>query len=217
MIRMTFLTRFSLALSSLMALSLVLMAPATQAAPDKSKAAAAKDEKAKGRDAQAKSSKETKPKDAKAEKKGNAKPSLLANYGEWGAFLAVSGKDKTCYALASPKDRQPGNLRRDQAYVFISSRPAENVRNEISIIMGFAMKDGGEARAEVGSASFDLIAKGANAWVKNPAEEGRFIDALRKSGKLVVKAPSVKGNVTTDTYPLSGFSQALDRVQKECS
>jgi len=210
MIRMTFLTRLGL-----LALSLVLLAPVTQAAPDKSKAAAAKDEKAKGKDAKA-SAKE-KPKDAKAEKKGSAKPSLLANYGEWGAFLAVSGKDKTCYALASPKERQPGNLHRDQAYVFISSRPAENVRNEISIIMGFAMKDGGEARAEVGSASFDLIAKGANAWVKNPAEEGRFIDALRRSGKLVVKAPSVKGNVTTDTYPLSGFSQALDRVQKECS
>jgi len=213
MIRMTFLTQ-----SSLLALSFLLMVPVTQAAPDKSKTAAAKDEKTKDSKSKEKDSKakDAKSKDAKtADKKG--KPSLLANYGDWGAFLAVNGKDKTCYALASPKDRQPANLHRDQAYVFISSRPSENVRNEISIIMGFAMKDGGEARAEVGSASFDLIAKGTNAWVKNPAEEGRFIDALRKAGKLVVKAPSAKGNVTTDTYPLSGFSQALDRVQKECS
>jgi len=218
MIRMTFLTRLCL-----VALALLLTAPATQAAPDtdtsKSKTAAkAKDAKSKdAKDSKSKDakSKDAKGKDAKSEKKG--KPSLLANYGDWGAFLAVSGKDKTCYALASPKERQPSSLKRDQAYVFISSRPAENVRNEISIIMGFAMKDGGEARAEVGSTTFDLIAKGPNAWVKNPAEEGRFIDALKKGGKLVVKASSIKGNATTDTYPLSGFSQALDRVQKECS
>jgi len=151
-----------------------------------------------------------------ADHKGSAKPSLVANYGDWGAFLAQSGKDKTCYALASPKDRLPSGLQRDPAYVFISNRPAENVHNEISIIMGFNMKDGAEARAEAGNASFELVAKGPNAWIKNPAEESRFIDSLKKAGKLIVKAASIKGNVTTDSYSLAGFSQALDRAQKEC-
>jgi hypothetical protein len=31
-----------------------------------------------------------------------------------------------------------------------------------------------------------------------------------------VKAASVRGNVTIDSYSLSGLSQALDRVKKEC-
>ena len=52
--------------------------------------------------------------------------------------------------------------------------------------------------------------------MKNPAEESQFIDAMKKGSKLVIKAPSIKGNVTTDTYSLSGLSQALDRVQKDC-
>ena len=39
---------------------------------------------------------------------------------------------------------------------------------------------------------------------------------MKKSAKLTVKAPSIKGNVTTDNYSLKGFSQALDKVQKEC-
>jgi len=160
-----------------------------------------------------------KPDTSKADKKaakGSAKPVLLANYGDWGAFLAQVGKDKTCYALASPKERMPAALQRDPAYVFISNRPAENVRNEISIIMGFPMKDGSAGRAEVGSAGFDLVAKGPNAWVKNPAEEAQFIDVMKKSAKLVIKASSIKGNTTTDSYSLTGFSQALDRVLKEC-
>jgi hypothetical protein len=143
------------------------------------------------------------------------RPSQLGNYSDWGVFLARGEKSKICYALATPKDRAPAGLKRDPAYVFISSRPGENVREEISIIMGFPTKEDG-AHAEVAGASFALIAKGANAWIKNPAEEIRFIDALKKGSKLVVKATSLKGHVTTDSYSLAGLSQALERVQKEC-
>ncbi|HWG03910.1 MAG TPA: hypothetical protein VG271_02755, partial [Beijerinckiaceae bacterium] len=66
-----------------------------------------------------------------------AKPQLVGSFGDWGAYAAKTGGGKTCYALAQPKDRQPGDLKRDPAYIFISERPAENVHDEISIIMGF--------------------------------------------------------------------------------
>jgi hypothetical protein len=152
---------------------------------------------------------------AAKDSKPTDKPSQLGSFGDWSVFLAQADKSKTCYALATPKDRAPAGLNRDPAYVFISSRPGENVRQEISVIMGFPAKEDG-ARAEVAGSSFALIAKGANAWIKNPAEEGRFIDALKKGSKLVIKATSLKGNVTTDSYSLSGLSQALERVEKEC-
>ncbi len=172
-------------------------------------------------------SSKTKPKEskpaAKSEQSGAAgadttktgKPSQLASYGDWGVFLAQGEKSKTCYALATPKDRAPPGLKRDPAYVFISNRPGENVREEVSIIMGFPMKEAG-ARAEVAGSGFALIAKGANAWIKNQAEEAKFVDALKKGSKLIVKASSLKGHVTTDSYSLAGLSQALERVAKEC-
>ncbi|MEA2757887.1 MAG: hypothetical protein QOH65_500 [Methylobacteriaceae bacterium] len=163
--------------------------------------------------------KTAKGKEEKAGKKvaslGDGKPVLLENYHDWGAYMA-QGKEKTCYALASPKERAPSTAKRDQAYVFISSRPSENVRNEVSIIMGFAMKDNSDAKAEIGSASYELIGKGTNAWIKNAAKEPQFVDDLKKGSKLIVKAPFTKGNVSTDTYSLAGLSQALDRVHKEC-
>ncbi|MGO9007399.1 MAG: hypothetical protein ACLQIQ_22165 [Beijerinckiaceae bacterium] len=155
--------------------------------------------------------------EAKAADTAAGKPLQVASYGDWGAFVAMQGdKKKTCYALAQPKERTPAGLKRDPAYVFISNRPAENVHNEISIIMGFPMKDNGEAQAEIGTTRFELIAKGSNAWIKNPAEEGQFIQAMKKGSKLVIKAASTKGNLTTDSYSLAGLSQALERVQKEC-
>lgn len=148
--------------------------------------------------------------------KDAGKPVQIASFGDWGAFLAAGGKEKTCYALAQPKERAPDKLKRDPAYVFISNRPRENIHNEVSIMMGFPMKNGGEAEADVSGTSFDLISKGTNAWIKNPAQEAEFIKALKKSAKLIVKATSIKGHVTTDSYSLAGLSQALDSVEREC-
>ena len=152
-----------------------------------------------------------------AAKGAPGKPVLVATSGDWTVYVAQGGKDRTCYALSQPKDRQPSTLKRDPAFVFISTRPAENVKNEVSVIMGFPLKDGGDASAEIGDNSFDLVARGTSAWIKNAAEEGQFIDALKKGGRLVVKAPSAKGNVTTDSYSLSGLSQALEQVAKKCA
>ncbi len=166
-------------------------------------------------------SKSSKSAEAKASKgatsdKNAGKPVQIASFGDWGAFLAEGGKEKTCYALAQPKERAPSKLKRDPAYVFISNRPGENIHNEVSIMMGFPMKNGAEAEADVSGTSFDLISKGTNAWIKNPAQEAEFIKALKKSAKLIVKATSTKGHVTTDSYSLAGLSQALDSVEREC-
>lgn len=158
---------------------------------------------------------DSKPSAGKGSAKG-AKPVPVTTSGDWGVFTTQGGKSKTCYVLAKPSARAPAALKRDPAYVFISTRPAENVRNEVSIIMGFAMKAGGDARADIGGVTFELAPQGSNAWLKNLAEQDRFLDALRKGSKMTVRAASAKGNVTTDTYSLSGLSGALDRLQKEC-
>jgi flagellum-specific peptidoglycan hydrolase FlgJ len=177
----------------------------------------AKHKPSKQKTAKAKSSKSAKAKTSKSMASDkNAKPVQIASFGDWGAFLAEGGKEKTCYALAQPKERAPSKLKRDPAYVFISNRPGENIHNEVSIMMGFPMKNGGEAEADVSGTSFDLVSKGTNAWIKNPAQEAEFIRALKKSAKLVVKAASIKGHVTTDSYSLTGLSQALESVEREC-
>ncbi len=148
----------------------------------------------------------------------SSKPTLVGTYGDWGTYEAQGAKSKICYALAQPKERTPSSLKRDQGYIFISSRPAENVRNEVSVIMGLPLKEGsGDAKAEVGTTTFDLVTKGQNAWMKDSAQEGQMIGVMKKHGRLVVKAPNAKGTVATDAYSLNGLGQALDRVAKDCS
>lgn len=154
---------------------------------------------------------------AVAQTKSNAPaPTAVAQYGDWGVYASQGARTKVCYALAQPKERQPAGLNRDPGYVFIASRPGENVKNEVSVTVGFPIKEGSEAQLEVGDGKFSLYTKGDGAWVRNAAEEARLVDTLRKGRELVVKSTSMRGNVTTDRYSLGGLAQALDRVGEEC-
>ncbi|MDF2620984.1 MAG: hypothetical protein K0S00_3643 [Xanthobacteraceae bacterium] len=143
-------------------------------------------------------------------------PKLVGQFGDWGVYVDTSGNGKICYALSQPKSRAPAGLNRDPAYFFISTRTAENVKGEISVVMGFPLKEGTDATLTIGSASFDLYTRGTGAWVRNVAEETRLLDAMRKGRDLTVKGTSGRGNVTTDTYSLSGISAAVDRAAQEC-
>lgn len=147
-----------------------------------------------------------------------AQPTLLGQYADWGAYTATPEGKKVCFTLAKPKSSTttPAGRKRDPAYVFISTRPAENVRNEISAIVGYPFRQSSDATAEVGSAKFAMYTQNDGAWIKNAAEEQRMVDAMRKAPELVVTGVSGRGTQSTDRYSLRGLAQALDRAAQEC-
>jgi Invasion associated locus B (IalB) protein len=148
---------------------------------------------------------------------GGSAAALVASFGDWGVYTAQTGRTKICYALTQPKDRQPKNVNRDPAYLFVSFRPAENVRNEVALVMGFSTRENAAAEASIGNAKYDLLTKDQNAWLKNPAEESQAITTMARGQNVLVKAQSSRGNQLTDRYSLSGFGQALERARRECS
>ncbi|MDB5511686.1 MAG: hypothetical protein JWR08_1169 [Enterovirga sp.] len=147
---------------------------------------------------------------------GGAQAQLVATYNDWSAYTAQTGRAKICYALSQPKSRTPANLKDTPAYLFVSFRPAENVRNEVATVLNFATKETGPAEVNIGGTGYALVTKGQNAWVKNPAEEPQAIATMQKGQAVVVTATSARGNKTSDRYSLAGFSQALERAKKEC-
>jgi hypothetical protein len=149
---------------------------------------------------------------------GAAKPTLLGQFGDWGAYTASPGGKKVCFALAKPAsaETKPPDRPRNQPYMFISTRPAEKVTNEVSIVVGYPFKTSTEATAEVGGTTFALYTQGDGAWIKNAGEEAHMVDAMRQGENVVVKGMSAHGTQSTDTYSLKGLSEALDRVAQEC-
>jgi invasion protein IalB len=146
---------------------------------------------------------------------GGGVPELIGKFGDWSAYVSQSPGARICYALSQPKDRQPTSLKRDPGYLFISHRPGEGVRNEMSAMMGFPLRDG-DASLQVGNVVFAMTTKDDNVWIKNPAEEQRLIETMRRGKELTIKGTSRRGNESTDRYSLSGLGQALDRVAQDC-
>lgn len=149
---------------------------------------------------------------------GGAQPTLLGQFGEWGAYTATPGGKKVCFALSKPTNSStlPPNRPRDPAYLFISSRPAEKVKDEVSVIFGYGLKPNTDANIEVAGGSYAMYTQADGAWVKNAAEEPKLIETMRKGQDLTVKGTSARGTVSTDIYSLKGLSQALERVGQEC-
>jgi hypothetical protein len=149
---------------------------------------------------------------------GGTEPTLIGQFGTWGAYTASPNGKKICFALAKPassKTNPPGRPR-DPAYAFISTRPAEKVVNEVSIMIGYQLKPGSESTLEVGGAHYAMYTQGDGLWIKNAAEEERMVDAMRKAADVVVKGVSAKGTETSDTFSLKGLAQALDRLAQDC-
>jgi invasion protein IalB len=158
-------------------------------------------------------------------------PTLLGQYADWGAYTATPGGKKICFVLAKPKSSktEPAGRPRNQAYVFISTRPTENVRNEVSFMVGYPFKTSSDAAAEIGSAKFEMYTQNDGAWVghrcqstntaclsENVAEEARMVEAMRKGSELVIKGTSVRGTASTDQFSLKGLTEALNRANQEC-
>jgi hypothetical protein len=130
----------------------------------------------------------------------------------------MSGGRKVCFAAARPSSSQtvPANRPRDPAYVFVASRPAENVTNEVSIIIGYAFKPNATATAAIGTSTFEMYTQNDGAWIMNAADETRLVESMRKGADLVVKGTSGRGTQTTDTFSLKGLDQALNRANQGC-
>jgi Invasion associated locus B (IalB) protein len=140
-------------------------------------------------------------------------PTLIGQYDNWGAYWAAPDGRKVCFAAARP---QQSNRGRTPAYLFITSRPHEKVKDEISVITSFPLKANADATAVIGGKQYMMSTQSDGVWIKNQTDETKLVDAMRKGGDLVLKATTDRGLASTDTFSMKGLSQALDRISREC-
>jgi Invasion associated locus B (IalB) protein len=142
-------------------------------------------------------------------------PNLLGQYDNWGAYWAAPDGRKVCFAAARPNGSQT-NRGRTPAYLFITSRPNDKVKDEVSAVVSFTLKSNAEATAVVGGKNFAMSSKADGVWIKNQTDEPKLVDAMRKGGDMVLKATTDRGLQSTDTFSMKGLAQALDRIAREC-
>ena len=122
--------------------------------------------------------------------------------------------------LSQPKQTNPGDVKRDSIYFLISTWPGRKVRNEPSVVPGYAYKDGAKTQVQIGTDKFEFFTKNdgsaGGAWMENATDEKKLIESMKKGAGMTIIGVSARGTETKDNYSLAGLSAALQKVDTSC-
>ena len=141
----------------------------------------------------------------------------IGKFKEWESFVLSQGGSKICFAQSKPVIRAPKKLKREPSRLFVSFRPSENIKNEISVTNGYEFKPKAPVEAKSGKKSYDLYSKGRFAWVVDNKDEAKLIVTMKKASRLMIIGNTDKGDQTTDHYSMMGFTKAYKTAKKSCS
>ena len=142
-------------------------------------------------------------------------PKSTGKYKNWESFSAVTEKGKICFAQSIPTKRAPGSIKRETSKLFVTFRPGENIKDEISITSGHPYK-ASTVTAKSGKSNFAFFSQDTFAWLLDNREEQSFIKLMKRATNLTVKARTAKGAETTDNYSMMGFTKAYNTAKKTC-
>jgi len=148
----------------------------------------------------------------------NAEENLksIGKYKDWESFVLTQDGTKVCFAQSTPIIRAPKKLKRKPSRLFVSFRPAENIKNEISVTNGYDFKLKAPVTAKSGKKNYDLFSKGRFAWVVSNEDEAKLIVTMKKASRLMIIGNTNKGDQTTDHYSMMGFTKAYNTAKKSC-
>ena len=91
------------------------------------------------------------------------------------------------------------------------------MRGALHLVLSRDVAEAARVRLTLGDRSFDLVAKGRNAWAKDAREDAAIIAALRSASRMSVSAKSARGSNFTDRYALTGVATAMDAATVGCA
>ena len=141
----------------------------------------------------------------------------IGKFKDWESFVLSQEGSKICFAQSMPVVRAPKKIKREPSRLFVSFRPNENIKNEISVTNGYEFKPKAPVAAKSGKKSYDLFSKGRFAWVVDNKDEAKLIVTMKKASRLMIIGNTNKGDQTTDHYSMMGFTKAYNTAKKSCS
>ena len=141
----------------------------------------------------------------------------VGKFKDWETFTANENNNKICFAQSIPILRAPKKFERNPSRLFISFRPNENIKDEVSATSGYIFQKEKVVTAKTGKRKFDFFSEEDFAWILDAEVEQKFIQAMKKASRVMIIGRTDKGKQTIDHYSLMGFSKAYNTAKKNCS
>ena len=143
-------------------------------------------------------------------------PRSTGKYKNWESFVAETDKGKICFAQTVPTKRAPAAVKREKSKLFVTFRPSEDIKDEVSLTSGHDYKTS-SVTARSGKRKYSFFSQKDFAWLLDDQEEKKFIQLMKKATDIIVIARTIKGAETTDHYSMMGFTKAYNTAKKACS
>ena len=141
----------------------------------------------------------------------------VGKYKDWQTMILIETTGTVCFAQSSPVLQAPKLNKRD-ARLFVTFRPGEKIKDEISTSLGydFNKKNSVIATSGKNKIKFDIIQQGF-AWIADNKIEKKMIKVMKKGSRIMITGYNQKGSQTIDHYSLLGFTKAYNAAKKACS
>ena len=143
-------------------------------------------------------------------------PKSTGKYKNWESFTAQTDKGKICFAQTMPTKRAPASIKREKSKLFVTFRPSESIKDEVSLTSGHDYKSS-TVTASSGKKRYSFFSQKSFAWLLDDQEERNFIKLMKRATNRIIKARTTNGAETTDHYSMMGFTKAYNTAKKTCS
>ncbi len=141
----------------------------------------------------------------------------IGKYKDWETIIFIDGDNKVCFAQSVPVLQAPKKNPRD-ARLFVSFRPNDKIKDEVSITSGYEYNNQNSITATSGKSKYKFdIAQENFAWISENKIEKKMIKTLKKGSRIMVTGYNKSGSQTIDHYSLLGFTKAYNSAKKNCS
>ena len=141
---------------------------------------------------------------------------VLGEFRDWSAYTANDGGGPMCFTMSKPKETQPEPAGYTDAFVYLTHRPSQDLRNEFNMIAGYEFAPESVAIAKVGSNTYELFTSADAAWLSDPEQSEAFARDLRAGANLLIEGSSVGGEDIVQTFSLSGATASSRAINSAC-
>lgn len=141
---------------------------------------------------------------------------VLGDFRDWSAFTASESSGRLCFAMSKPSSTVPEPEGYEDAYLYLSTRVSDGVRNEFNLIAGYEFAPDSVAQVEVGGQVYDLFTQADGAWLQDATLGQNLAGNMRAGTTLVVSGTSARGIRVVQTFSLSGVTAASRAVDQAC-
>lgn len=143
-------------------------------------------------------------------------PKRIGSFQDWTAYEYQEAGEKVCFILSRPTKKGGAERSRGDAYVMVTFRTADKVRDEVSVNFGATLKEKSQAQMKIGGTSVPLVTDRDTAWTTNPGQDRVAVEAMVKGADMQVSGVSAKGTRFDDSYSLMGVTAAREAVSAAC-